>query len=572
MVHDREYMIDLMGEPGSLLPSDRTVAHLSEKYISPKSSKTEHSSSFVSSTQSSPSGSTHSAHSMQSDMSDIGRDRKDVSIQKKMIESMEGLATFVKHDSRHYIEPADLQGPDLKLLRNASPNQMVHARSPSWTEGIGSIGGRQKVDVAAVSEEVSQLLINVAKENPQVLQKLQQVLIESGVDISSKQLQTSDNSLNKLQAEAIEDRKVEDERTSARGSSVPAHSLKKKNTAASGRPPTGSYKTLQEISDEGLQTKDRLRRLDSVEGMGDRRPLEPPLEVTTSVEASTAVEVLSPSIAPQLAGTPVPPVAALPVPLALGAPAALPMALATPLPNALPVALPIPVPVVAPSLGYTENSESISATDFVRNSVASAAAAAATAAVVASTMVAAAARGDPGGDPRMDFPIAAAATATAAVVAATSAVVGRGGSSNESSPVSSSHQPSSSRQPGSGRRETRVEEMQREGSTQRQRQSETRGSDNQGGSPGNRSSPGNSSRAPGNSGNGLDGEVSAEEERNSENESRQKKYDAILSDVAEWEIPWEDLVIGERIGLGLQFFSRDLYSTLMDLVLKGCAG
>ncbi|RWW38956.1 hypothetical protein BHE74_00055755 [Ensete ventricosum] len=50
------------------------------------------------------------------------------------------------------------------------------ARSPSWTEGISSsIVHRMKV------QDVSEYMINAAKENPKLAQKLQDVLLESGV-------------------------------------------------------------------------------------------------------------------------------------------------------------------------------------------------------------------------------------------------------------------------------------------------------------------------------------------------------------------------------------------------------
>ncbi|XP_072952679.1 probable serine/threonine-protein kinase SIS8 isoform X1 [Typha angustifolia] len=55
-------------------------------------------------------------------------------------------------------------------------NRPFIARSPSWTEGINSRAVRRmKV------KDVSQYMINAAKENPQLAQKLHDVLLESGV-------------------------------------------------------------------------------------------------------------------------------------------------------------------------------------------------------------------------------------------------------------------------------------------------------------------------------------------------------------------------------------------------------
>lgn len=36
--------------------------------------------------------------------------------------------------------------------------------------------------------------------------------------------------------------------------------------------------------------------------------------------------------------------------------------------------------------------------------------------------------------------------------------------------------------------------------------------------------------------------------------SYNEQIDPMLAEVAEWEIPWEDLQIGERIGIGKNFF------------------
>lgn len=56
------------------------------------------------------------------------------------------------------------------------PYPYSHARSPSWTEGVSSPAAR-KMKV----KDVSQYMIDAAKENPQLVQKLHDVLLESGV-------------------------------------------------------------------------------------------------------------------------------------------------------------------------------------------------------------------------------------------------------------------------------------------------------------------------------------------------------------------------------------------------------
>lgn len=61
------------------------------------------------------------------------------------------------------------------LETSTRPNHS-HARSPSWTEGVGSPAVRKKK-----VKDVSKYMIEAAKENPQLAQKLHDVLLESGV-------------------------------------------------------------------------------------------------------------------------------------------------------------------------------------------------------------------------------------------------------------------------------------------------------------------------------------------------------------------------------------------------------
>jgi hypothetical protein len=57
------------------------------------------------------------------------------------------------------------------------PNhRYVHARSSSWSEGISS-----SVAIRMKAKKVSQFMIDTAKENPHLAQKLHDVLLESGV-------------------------------------------------------------------------------------------------------------------------------------------------------------------------------------------------------------------------------------------------------------------------------------------------------------------------------------------------------------------------------------------------------
>lgn len=145
-----------------------------------------------------------------------------------------------------------------------------------------------------------------------------------------------------------------------------------------------------------------------------------------------------------------------------------------------------------------------------------AAAAAAAAAVVASSMVVAASKTT--SDPNVDLPVAAAATATAAAVVATTAAVSKQYDDLDVSTqlpdslayinplewVRSDGDPTAGEQQGSG---DRLREAL-----------------------------------------GANSEVERTSDRSTGNDSL--KSDVMLDDVAECEIPWEDIVIGERIGLG----------------------
>ncbi|BFI43156.1 sterile alpha motif and leucine zipper containing kinase AZK [Marchantia polymorpha subsp. ruderalis] len=493
---NREYIIDLMGAPGALIPPDKpqiaqtgnTSELGSSTDVSPKSAKTEQSyASIGGSSCGSPSGSMHSTRSTP-ESRDVNKD-KEMNYKKGTGETQESKSNNVKLDGRHHSEPGELAG------LSARPSRL-HARSPSWTEGMldkrQMAGGRPLKDV-------SQIMLGVAKEHPQLAQKLHDVLLESGVAPPPDLL--AEISPKQLQASVMEEKKVVMESQLA----LPALPVKKKGPAVRGRPPAGVHKSSQQVVDEGSNSKDRLQRLNSVEGLGERRPLG---GSQTNLPSTPAI-----------------------VPLVV-------------------------IPPVAQE-GYLQQ-------DMMRH-VPVAAAAAATAAVVATTMVAAAGKVD-GSDGNLEVPMAAAATATAAVVAATSAAAGRRVDSNEASPHNSNERERErerereKEKDGSGRRRThfddseRVERAERgSGGGRRRHSGDKRSDETDASSPGNSDGRGGSDgKANSSFGDGLDGEVSVEEERNADGLSgpQQKRIDSVLKDVAEWEIPWEDIIIGERIGLG----------------------
>ncbi|KAL3640732.1 hypothetical protein CASFOL_015700 [Castilleja foliolosa] len=117
----REYIVDLMADPGTLIPSDAAGANIDSKDIVRKPEPA----SQPSSQDKGP---------LFRETTPVGKKTTDV------------------------------------------PKPYSHARSPSWTEGVSSPAVRRmKV------KDVSMYMIDAAKENPQLAQKLHDVLLESGV-------------------------------------------------------------------------------------------------------------------------------------------------------------------------------------------------------------------------------------------------------------------------------------------------------------------------------------------------------------------------------------------------------
>lgn len=127
----REYIVDLMADPGTLIPSDTVTVDNNESF---------------SSTPSSRSGPTSSSG------------------ESPMVVAANKSAPVAATTSNETKSPA------------RTPHH-VHARSPSWTEGIITSPAVRKLKV----KDVSQYMMDAAKENPKLAQKLHDVLLESGV-------------------------------------------------------------------------------------------------------------------------------------------------------------------------------------------------------------------------------------------------------------------------------------------------------------------------------------------------------------------------------------------------------
>ncbi|CAN1159270.1 Probable serine/threonine-protein kinase SIS8 [Linum perenne] len=136
----REYIIDLMADPGTLIPSDAAGLN-----VAPDNLSRDIDSSHLASCSSSGAASSFAETS----------------------------------DSRYQIRgnAESRSSPDEFSRSSGRQNYpYAHARSPSWTEGITPAARKKKV------KDVSRYMIDAAKENPQLAQKLHDVLLESGVN------------------------------------------------------------------------------------------------------------------------------------------------------------------------------------------------------------------------------------------------------------------------------------------------------------------------------------------------------------------------------------------------------
>ncbi|CAN7098789.1 unnamed protein product [Brassica rapa subsp. narinosa] len=165
----REYIVDLMGDPGTLIPADAAGLQLdyddSVYSASPRDVDSSHvasSSSWVETSFEEPAESWSEEHPS----------RTKGSWEEKQSEG--GGDLLIRPNT--FKEVVGSQKAPVQHLSSKPTHSFAHARSPSWTEGVSSPAGRRmKV------KDVSQYMIDAAKENPQLAQKLHDVLLESGV-------------------------------------------------------------------------------------------------------------------------------------------------------------------------------------------------------------------------------------------------------------------------------------------------------------------------------------------------------------------------------------------------------
>lgn len=436
----REYIVDLMADPGTLIPFDG--AGLARDYKGTMSVNHDVSSSISfdfekesfkqiamsSNLDSSESGGTSS------ELRNQEREMSSSSLQKSSAQEIRTLEVKI-HDDLSTTSSAGITKAQEPSGRPNHPYTI--ARSPSWTEGLSSPAVRMmKV------KDISQYMINATKENPELAQKLHDVLLESGV-VAPPNL-FSENS-TEPPVDNSSERKDEKRKANVE--------FEHKYKVDDSFHPILPHFPVHDVQRKATPSS-QLDSLKPVEGLGHHHPLGV-REAALSLQAETLTF--------QLQDTPLPFIRHMPV-----------------------------------------------------------AAAAATAAVVASSMVVAAAKSK--NDMNLENPVAAAATATAAAVVATTAAVSRRYERLEScAPAPIVYGGSENRNENQGTRDILDNPQLRNDHAQDgvllMEQDASEGH-----------------------------QETERSDKSTGNEST--KSDISLDDVAELEIPWEDIILGERIGLG----------------------
>ncbi|XP_044476993.1 probable serine/threonine-protein kinase SIS8 isoform X2 [Mangifera indica] len=178
----REYIVDLMADPGTLIPSDAVGSHIDydDSFYSASPLSRDIDSSHVASSSSGV-GSSFEEHSEIGTSDKRTRFRSSVAIAGQSEDSgkfgtSSNFPETIRGEEESNKIPSNIERVPAQEFPGRSSYPFTHARSPSWTEGVSSPAARRmKV------KDVSQYMIDAAKENPQLAQKLHDVLLESGV-------------------------------------------------------------------------------------------------------------------------------------------------------------------------------------------------------------------------------------------------------------------------------------------------------------------------------------------------------------------------------------------------------
>lgn len=177
-----------MADPGTLIPSDAAGSHIeydeslfsaSPLFRDVDSSHAASSSSGVGSSSEDHSDfGTFEKRSRFRNRASAGResDDKEESIAPTKPAGPTELEGETKMLSDELKKPSNVDKGFVREIPGRTSYPYAHTRSPSWTEGVSSPASRKKK-----VKDVSKYMIDAAKENPRLAQKLHDVLLESGV-------------------------------------------------------------------------------------------------------------------------------------------------------------------------------------------------------------------------------------------------------------------------------------------------------------------------------------------------------------------------------------------------------
>ncbi|CAO2040709.1 unnamed protein product [Urochloa humidicola] len=448
----REFIVDLVADPGTLIPSELST-EFDENFISDNHHlKKDDTTNLLESSFSGASSSAYGSFEYElldrrSTSSNIGPSDTDgpttnqTSNQQSMLSSFEKLSVSTSTSENRPIVGESTNTDYIMVAKNKNKS-IAPVDSSSTSPSTSDVGSTPAVRRMKV-KDISEYMINAAKENPQLAQKIHEVLRENGVvappDLFSEDSMEEPKDLIVYDTTLFQS-KDEMKRT--------MNEFESRNYTDSGHAPSLPHIPGHELQPKVVPHRAPLESLKPVEGLGVYHPHD------IKDIASPFVSQYEPSAPPQEAPAP--------------------------LTKQLPVT----------------------------------AAAVATAAVVASSMVVAAAKSN--SDMNFDVPVAAAATVTAAAVVATTAAVSK----------QYEHFDPSLPSPSKGN-----ESVEKGGDDfwDKDNLEADHAQDN-----------------------ALDQEIPQEAERTSDKSSGtdSAKSDLALEDVAEFEIQWEEIAMGERIGLG----------------------
>ncbi|CAL9180556.1 unnamed protein product [Musa hybrid cultivar] len=456
----REYIVDLMSEPGTLIPSDGAgLATESEASITVKPFTEVGNHAHMTSSNREVTNSARCTENEPFDKSSVSgyfeapSTAGVMSCQLSLQENQNSSSLWRSSNNSCMQKNMNIPDESTTIGNNAmvkTPEASVRpkhlskiTRSPSWTEGISSSTvHRMKV------QDVSEYMINAAKENPKLAQKLHDVLLESGV-AAPPNLFTEICTVEAETSVAEETHLIEDKDETK----MLKNELKQKTESDGHHGPLLPHLPSHMLRQKMVLARSQMDATKPVEGFS----------LCGSVDSGEAIN--TPSVS-EVSDEHLPPEA--------------------------PLQLIRHMPVAA---------------------------AAATAAVVASSMVVAAAKSNT--DMNLEVPVAAAATATAAAVVATTAAVSRQYEQLEPSALMLS-----------GCSDTNLT----------QNNDSIPGNEQQGNCPGHDDIYMKEMASDSNQ------EMDRSSDKSTGTEST--KSENALHDVVDFEIAWEDIILGERIGLG----------------------